>query len=74
MPTATPAQRAGSAASPAALAEQLYGSHRARLLAVAQRNCGSPDDAEEALQDAFRRCITLPSLFLSLIEQSSHGA
>ncbi len=53
MAKATPAQRAGASASATALAEQLYGAHRARLLAIARRNCASREEAEEALQDAF---------------------
>ncbi len=57
-----------------ALAGQLYDAHRGRLLAIARRNCEGAEQAEEALQDAFRRCFTLPSLFLSLIKQSSLGA
>jgi RNA polymerase sigma factor (sigma-70 family) len=39
-------------ASAEALAERLYAAHRQRLLAIARRNCGSGDEAEEALQDA----------------------
>jgi RNA polymerase sigma factor (sigma-70 family) len=46
-------QRAGRAGSVAALAEQIYAAHRARLLAIARRNCSSTEEAEEALQDAF---------------------
>jgi DNA-directed RNA polymerase specialized sigma24 family protein len=34
------------------LAERLYTAHRQRLLAIAQRNSDSTEDAEEALQDA----------------------
>jgi RNA polymerase sigma factor (sigma-70 family) len=36
-----------------ALAAQIYAAHRARLRAIARRNCVNADDAEEALQDAF---------------------
>jgi RNA polymerase sigma factor (sigma-70 family) len=36
-----------------ALAAQIYAAHRARLLAIARRNCVNADDAEEALHDAF---------------------
>jgi RNA polymerase sigma factor (sigma-70 family) len=35
------------------LAEDIYTTHRQRLLAIAKRNCNNPEDAEEALQDAF---------------------
>jgi RNA polymerase sigma factor (sigma-70 family) len=34
------------------LAEQIYIAHRSRLLAIAKRNCGSPELAEDAVQDA----------------------
>jgi RNA polymerase sigma factor (sigma-70 family) len=37
----------------AALAEGLYASHHARLLAIARRNSVCIEDAEEALQDTF---------------------
>jgi len=47
------AQRAEPGGSVAALAEQIYAAHRARLLAIARRNCSSREEAEEALQDAF---------------------
>jgi DNA-directed RNA polymerase specialized sigma24 family protein len=57
-----------------ALAERLYAVHRPRLLAIARRNSDDPEEAEEALHDAFRPCFTLPSLSLSLIKQSSLGA
>ncbi len=53
MAKAAPAHRAGPSASAAALAEHLYSAHRARLLAVARRNCAGAEEAEEALQDAF---------------------
>lgn len=53
MAKAAPAHRAGPSASAAALAEHLYSAHRARLLAVARRNCAAAEEAEEALQDAF---------------------
>ncbi len=36
-----------------ALAEQLYADHRRRLLTIARRNSDDPDEAEEALHDAF---------------------
>jgi RNA polymerase sigma factor (sigma-70 family) len=51
--TATPAQSEARLASAEALAEQLYATHRTRLLAIARRNSASAEDAEEALQDAF---------------------
>lgn len=35
------------------IAEELYLQHHDRLLALAKRNTTSPDDAEEALHDAF---------------------
>ncbi len=74
MGTAAPAPGNARQSGVEALAEQLYDAHRARLLTIARRNCGGGEEAEEALQDAFRRCFTLPSLFLSLIKQSSLGA
>ncbi len=36
-----------------ALAERLYAVHRPRLLAIARRNSDDPEEAEEALHDAF---------------------
>lgn len=39
--------------TPESLAGHLYTHHRARLLAIARRNSTNPEDAEEALQDAF---------------------
>lgn len=36
-----------------AVAQKLYAAHRTRLLAIARRNCGDSEDAEEALHDAF---------------------
>jgi RNA polymerase sigma factor (sigma-70 family) len=38
---------------PRASAGQIYAVNRSRLLAIAKRNCGSDEEAEEALQDAF---------------------
>lgn len=37
---------------PTATAERLFAENRRRLLAIARGHCSSPDDAEEALQDA----------------------
>jgi RNA polymerase sigma factor (sigma-70 family) len=51
--TAVPASPEARRAGAETLAERLYTDHRPRLLAIARRNCANPDDAEEALQDAF---------------------
>lgn len=52
MPNASP-PAAGRLAEVEELARGLYAEHRRRLLAIARRNCGNSDDAEEALHDAF---------------------
>ncbi len=57
-----------------ALAEQLYRERYHYLLRTAVKHAANREDASEAVQFAFRRCFTLPSLFLSLIKQSSLGA
>lgn len=52
MPTASPTADSRSL-EVEELARGLYAEHRRRLLAIARRNCGNSDDAEEALHDAF---------------------
>lgn len=44
--------QASRAAAAAEIVAGIYSQHRHRLLAIARFNSGSPDDAEEALQDA----------------------
>jgi RNA polymerase sigma factor (sigma-70 family) len=51
--TTTPAPPEARQARAEALAEQIYATHRTRLLAIARRNSVSAEEAEEALQDAF---------------------
>ena len=52
MPTAEPARSRTKHRRAERLAEQIYIAHRSRLLAIAKRNCGSPELAEDAVQDA----------------------
>jgi RNA polymerase sigma factor, sigma-70 family len=51
--TTTPAPPEARQARAEALAEQIYATHRTRLLAIAKRNSACAEEAEEALQDAF---------------------
>jgi RNA polymerase sigma factor (sigma-70 family) len=53
MPATTESQRDSRRARAEALASRLYAERRAQLLRIAERNSLNPDDAEEALQEAF---------------------
>jgi RNA polymerase sigma factor (sigma-70 family) len=52
VPTAKPARSRAKHRSAERIAEQIYIAHRSRLLAIAKRNFGSPELAEDAVQDA----------------------
>ena len=52
MPTAKLTQPRAKHRSVERLAKQIYTAHRSRLLAIAKRNCASPELAEDAVQDA----------------------
>lgn len=53
MPATTEAQRESRRSRAEALASRIYAERRAQLLRIAERNSLNPDDAEEALQEAF---------------------
>ncbi len=52
MPTAEIAQSLAEHRSVERLAGQIYIAHHSRLIAIAKRNCASPELAEDAVQDA----------------------